>query len=99
MLQVLQNGLQSTKNSITDNAMLERNADEQFLVSFEEVFNATEIEENTEKSDVSMAMTDEKNDVNEFSDVMQVKEVEENNDLETVQDVVIINENDNSEKN
>ena len=98
MLQVLQNGLQSTKNSITDNAMLERNADEQFLVSFEEVFNATEIEENTEKSDVSMAMTDEKNDVNEFSDVMQVKEVEENNDLETVQDVVIINENDNSEK-
>ena len=36
MLQVLQNGLQSTKTSIADNVMLERNTDEQFLVSFEE---------------------------------------------------------------
>ena len=71
MLQVLQNGLQSTKTSIADNAMLERNTDEQFLVSFEEVFNATEIEEKTEKSDISMADTNEEIEMNEYSDVMR----------------------------
>ena len=98
MLQVLQNGLQSTKTSIADNAMLERNTDEQFLVSFEEVFNATEIEEKTEKSDISMADTNEEIEMNEYSDVMQVREVEKKNDLETTQDVVINNKDNNSEK-
>lgn len=98
MLQVLQNGLQSTKTSIVDNAMLERNTDEQFLVSFEEVFNATEIEEKTEKSDISMADTNEEIEMNEYSDVMQVREVEKKNDLETTQDVVINNKDNNSEK-
>ena len=95
MLQVLQNGLQSTKTSIADNAMLERNTDEQFLVSFEEVFIATEIEEKTEKSDISMADTNEEIEMNEYSDVMQVREVEKKNDLETTQDVVINNKDNN----
>jgi hypothetical protein len=75
MLQILQNGLHGTMTAMSESAVLEKNANEQFSTSFDEMFQSATTEENLgRKNEVSMTEKSEEVETEDFSDVMQVKE-------------------------
>lgn len=99
MLQILQNGLHSTKASIADN-LIEKNQDEQFSSSFDDFFQSSTIEEKqkTEKTEVSVTTNNEEIETDEFSDVMQVSEDTDSENAETIHGAVAVSKKDNKEE-
>ena len=99
MLQILQNGLHSTKASIADN-LIEKNQDEQFSSSFDDFFQSSTIEEKqkAEKTEVSATTNNEEIETDEFSDVMQVSEDTDGENAETIHSAVVVSKKDNKEE-
>ena len=99
MLQILQNGLHSTKASIAD-SLIEKNQDEQFSSSFDDFFQSSTIEEKqkTEKTEVSATTNNEEIETDEFSDVMQVSEDTDGENAETIHGAVAVSKKDNKEE-
>lgn len=75
MLQVIQNGLNNAKTSVTDNTLLEKNVGEQFSSSFDEIFQSAQADKNqkTEVSEISMTANEESK-AEDFSDIMNVRD-------------------------
>ncbi|MCH5150183.1 MAG: flagellar hook-length control protein FliK [Spirochaetales bacterium] len=93
MLQIIQNGLNSAKTSLTDNTLVEKNIGEQFSTSFDEIFQSAQ----TEKNQKAEVIANENSKAEDFSDVMRVcdeniniaSEYKKNNDAQERPDTAV----------